>query len=62
MKAIEENETWELIDPPLACRPLRLKWVYKVKQDERGAIIKYKARPVDHGFIQHEGIDFEVFC
>jgi len=59
MKAIEENETWELIDPPLACRPLRLKWVYKVKQDERGSIIKNKACLIACGFIQRKGIDFE---
>ena len=39
MKAIEENETWELIDPPPGCRPIGLKWVYKVKRDERGAIV-----------------------
>ena len=43
MKAIEENETWELIDPPLGCRSIGLKWVYKVKRDERGAIVKHKA-------------------
>ena len=27
MKAIEENETWQLVDPPLGCRPISLKWV-----------------------------------
>ncbi|CAA0836931.1 cysteine-rich RLK (RECEPTOR-like protein kinase) 8 [Striga hermonthica] len=59
MKAIEENETWELVDPPPACHPIRLKWVYKVKRDESGAIVKHKARLVVRGFVQREGIDFE---
>ena len=40
MKAIEENETWELVDPPPGCRPIGLKWVYKVKRDEHGDIVK----------------------
>ena len=43
MKEIEENKTWELVDPPLGCRPISLKWVYKVKRGERGAIVKHKA-------------------
>ena len=30
MKAIEENETWQLVDPPSGCCPISLKWVYKV--------------------------------
>ena len=38
IKAIEENETWELIDPPLGCSSIGLKWVYKVKRDEHGTI------------------------
>ena len=59
MKAIEENETWELVDPPPGCCPISLKWVYKVKQDELGAIVKHKARLVTRGFVQREGIDFE---
>ena len=46
MKAIEENETWQLIDPPLGCHPISLKWVYKVKWDELSAIVKHKARLV----------------
>ena len=59
MKAIEENETWELIDSPPGRRSIGLKWVYKVKRDECSAIVKYKARLVAQGFVQHEGIDFE---
>ena len=62
MKVIEKNETWQLIDPPPGCRPINLKWVYKVKRDELGAIVKHKARLIARGFVQHEGIDFdEVF-
>ncbi|CAA0841943.1 cysteine-rich RLK (RECEPTOR-like protein kinase) 8 [Striga hermonthica] len=59
MKAIEENETWELVDPPPGCHPIGLKWVYKVKRDESGAIVKHKARLVARGFVQRKGIDFE---
>jgi len=59
IKAIEDNGTWELIDPPVGYRPIGLKWVYKVNQDEHGAIVKYKAWLVARGFVQREGIDFE---
>ena len=59
MKAIEENETWQLVDPPPGCRPISLKWVYKVKQDELGAIIKHKACLAARGFVQRKGINFE---
>ena len=41
MKAIKENEIWRLVDLPLGCRPISLKWVYKVKRDEFGAIVKH---------------------
>ena len=33
--------------------------MYKVKRDERSAIVKHKARLVVRGFVQREGIDFE---
>ena len=49
----------ELIDPPLGCRPISLKWVYKVKRDEHGAIVQHKARLIARGFVQREGIDIE---
>jgi hypothetical protein len=48
-----------LVDPPAECRPIGLKWVYKVKKDEYGAVVKHKARLVARGFVRREGIDFE---
>ena len=59
MEAIEQNGTWDLVDPPAGCRPIGLKWVFKVKRDERGAVVKHKAWLVARGFVQREGIDFE---
>nr|GEX11691.1 hypothetical protein [Tanacetum cinerariifolium] len=38
---------------------ITLKWIYKVKFDELGGILKNKARLVAHGYNQEEGIDFE---
>ncbi|GJV53919.1 retrovirus-related pol polyprotein from transposon TNT 1-94 [Tanacetum coccineum] len=34
-------------------------WIYKVKLDELGGILKNKARLVAHGYRQEEGINFE---
>ncbi|WVZ62952.1 hypothetical protein U9M48_012640 [Paspalum notatum var. saurae] len=59
MSSIQENQTWELVDPPANCRPIGLKWVYKVKRDEHGEVVRHKARLVARGFVQREGIDFE---
>nr|GEU50755.1 retrovirus-related Pol polyprotein from transposon TNT 1-94 [Tanacetum cinerariifolium] len=38
---------------------IKLKWIYKVKIDEFGRVLKNKARLVAQGFRQEEGIDFE---
>jgi len=59
LSAVEENRTWELVDPPAGCRPIGLKWVFKVKRNERGEVVRHKARLVAKGFVQHEGINFE---
>jgi hypothetical protein len=38
---------------------ITLKWVFKLKRDEAGAIIKHKACLVARGFMQREDIDFD---
>ncbi|GKB42052.1 retrovirus-related pol polyprotein from transposon TNT 1-94 [Tanacetum coccineum] len=38
---------------------ITLKWIYKVKLDELGGILKNKAWLVARGYCQEEGIDFE---
>ncbi|GJZ79161.1 retrovirus-related pol polyprotein from transposon TNT 1-94 [Tanacetum coccineum] len=50
---------WELV-PPLDCAMIiALKWIYKVKLDEYGDVLKNKARLVAKGYRQEEGLDFE---
>jgi hypothetical protein len=41
--AVERNQTWELVDLPACHRVITLKWVFKLKKDEAGAIVKHKA-------------------
>ncbi|GKB53494.1 retrovirus-related pol polyprotein from transposon TNT 1-94 [Tanacetum coccineum] len=50
---------WELVPRPDKVMVITLKWIYKVKLDELGGILKNKARLVARGYRQEEGIDFE---
>jgi hypothetical protein len=59
MDAVEKNCTLELADLPRGHSAITLKWVFKLKRDEAGAIVKHKARLVARGFMQWEGIDFD---
>ncbi|GJV56833.1 putative ribonuclease H-like domain-containing protein [Tanacetum coccineum] len=53
---------WTLVDLPNGKRRIGTKWVYRNKKDERGIVIKNKARLVAQGYTQEEGIDYdEVF-
>lgn len=63
INAIEENNTWELVELPEEAKVIGLKWIYKTKFNERGEIDKFKARLVAKGYHQRYGIDFdEVFA
>nr|GEZ30603.1 retrovirus-related Pol polyprotein from transposon TNT 1-94 [Tanacetum cinerariifolium] len=55
----ERLEVWELVPRPDKVVVITLKWIYKVKLDELGGILKNKARLVARGYLQEEGIDFE---
>ncbi|GKF37066.1 retrovirus-related pol polyprotein from transposon TNT 1-94 [Tanacetum coccineum] len=52
-------QVWELLPHLDYDMIINLKWIFKVKQDEFGGVLKNKARLVAKGFRQEEGIDFE---
>ncbi|GJU41533.1 putative ribonuclease H-like domain-containing protein [Tanacetum coccineum] len=53
------QKVWTLVDLPNGKRAIRTKWVYRNKKDERGIVIKNKARFVAQGYTQEEGIDYD---
>lgn len=63
IEQIKKNKTWMFTDLPLGRKPISLKWVYKIKKDTNGDIVKYKARLEARGYVQKKGIDYdEVFA
>jgi len=58
LEALEQNETWELVETTPSMRPLSTKWVFSVKKNAEGEVTKYKARLVVRGFEQSIGVDF----
>ncbi|GJS99305.1 putative ribonuclease H-like domain-containing protein [Tanacetum coccineum] len=57
------QKVWTLVDLPDGKRAIETKWVYRKKKDERGIVIKNKARLVAQGYTQEEEIDYdEVFA
>ncbi|GJR00725.1 putative ribonuclease H-like domain-containing protein [Tanacetum coccineum] len=50
---------WILVDLPHGAKVIGTKWVYRNKRDERGVIVRNKARLVAQGYRQEEGIDYD---
>ncbi|GKA17576.1 putative ribonuclease H-like domain-containing protein [Tanacetum coccineum] len=53
------QQVWKLVDLPNGKRAIGTKWVFKNKKDERGIVIRNKARLVAQGHRQEEGIYYE---
>jgi hypothetical protein len=59
LKSIEANATWSPSSLPKGHWAIGMKWVFKVKRDPTGAIVKHKARLVAKGYAQRQGVDFD---
>ncbi|KAI3775881.1 hypothetical protein L1987_45638 [Smallanthus sonchifolius] len=54
----DKLKVWNLVDLPKGVYPIGTKWVFKCKKDDRGVVVRNKARLVVQGFNQQEGIDY----
>ncbi|GKC08064.1 putative ribonuclease H-like domain-containing protein [Tanacetum coccineum] len=68
VKAMQEEllqfmlqKVWVLVDLPKGKKAIGTKWVFRNKNDERGIVIRNKARLVAQGHTQEEGIDSDEF-
>ncbi|KAL0315082.1 UNVERIFIED_CONTAM: Retrovirus-related Pol polyprotein from transposon TNT 1-94 [Sesamum calycinum] len=62
LQALENNETWLVVDLPPGKKPIGSKWVFKTKPNPDGSVERYKAKLVAKGYNQVEGVDyFDIF-
>ncbi|RVW91034.1 Retrovirus-related Pol polyprotein from transposon TNT 1-94 [Vitis vinifera] len=63
IRALEKNETWEVMNLPRGKKPGACKWIFIVKYKADGTVKRYKVRLVAKGFTQTYGIDYtETFA
>nr|GFA60242.1 ribonuclease H-like domain, reverse transcriptase, RNA-dependent DNA polymerase [Tanacetum cinerariifolium] len=56
------HQVWTLVDLLYYKRAIGTKWIYRNKKNERGIVVRNKARLVAQGYTQEKGIDYdEVF-
>ena len=50
---LKKNQSLDLVSPPTEyCKPIGLKWIFKVKRDAKREVIQHKARLIAKGFSQ----------
>ncbi|KAI3813770.1 hypothetical protein L1987_18504 [Smallanthus sonchifolius] len=59
LQQFTQLQVWNLVDLPKNKVPIGIHWIFRNKKDERGIVVRNKARLVVQGFYQEEGIDFE---
>ncbi|GJY39670.1 putative ribonuclease H-like domain-containing protein [Tanacetum coccineum] len=55
------QKVWTLVDLPYGKRAIGTKWVYRNKKDDRGIVVRNKARLVAEGYTQEEGFEDPEF-
>ena len=58
-QSLIENDTWDLVELPEGRTAIGCKWVFKVKHNGKGKVVRFKSRLVAKGYSQRHGIDFD---
>ncbi|XP_016173919.1 uncharacterized protein LOC107616481 [Arachis ipaensis] len=58
LQALNQNQTWCLIELPTGKKIVGCKWVFRVKFNPNGLIERHKARLVVKKFTRVQGVDY----
>ena len=58
ISAILKDKTWIVVKQQGDIKSIGVKWLFLVKKDNKGKILRYKERLVVKGYAQKEGIDY----
>lgn len=59
LRSLAEKDAWELIDLPPGAKLTGSRWVFDLKRDAAGNVVRYKAQLVVPGFTQKPGVDYD---
>ena len=59
MDTLRKMNTWHITSLPKDRKPISCRWVYALKKNASGEIVKYKARLVARGFSQEYGTEYK---
>ena len=58
LNQFNKNDVWFLVPRPKDKHIIGTKWIFKIKQDDNGVIVRNKARLVAQGYSQIKMIDY----
>ncbi|WKA10976.1 hypothetical protein VitviT2T_028515 [Vitis vinifera] len=58
IRALEDNHTWKLVDLPQGNKVVGCKWVFAVKVNPNGSMVRLKVRLVARGYAQTYEVDY----
>lgn len=59
LRSLAENNAWELTDLPPGAKLTGSRWVFDLKRDAAGNVVRNKAHFVFRGFSQRPGVDYD---